>query len=247
VNPAGQAYEIPGGAADSLHLRRHRALTLTCLGDGANVSMLVYAASNPLDRLNIPDTLKAQMSARIAPPVVLMSDMGRALASVTGSSLGWHDAITGHSLDAHVEQHHGPSSYATHANAWRRSARAGLLDELWKHGLGARDLHATVNWFTKVAPAGDERGSLAYVPGHAAAGDWITLRAEQELLIVLSTAPHPLDPGGKWQPSGIRVTVQAVDAPGADDPSREHRAESARALAVTERSLLWQSLLRSAK
>jgi hypothetical protein len=233
-----QRYEIPGGAADSLRLRRHRALTLTCLGAGANVSMLVYAADNPLDRLNVPDTLKAQMSARLAPPMVLMSDLGRALASVTGSSLDWHDAVTGHSLDEQVERRHGPSSYAADSNGWRRSARAGLLDELWKHGLGARDLHANVNWFTKVVPAGDSRGALEYVPGHAVAGDWVTLRAEQDLLIVLSTAPHPLDPAEAWRPSGVRLTLEAVAAPGETDPSRTHRAESARALAVTERSLL---------
>jgi urea carboxylase-associated protein 2 len=234
----GLSYEIPGGAADSLRLRRHRALTLTCLGDGANVSMLIYAADDRLDRLNIPDTLKCQMSARIAPPMVLVSDRGRALASVTGSSLDWHDAITGHSLPAQIEQHHGPSSYAAHSNGWRRSARTGLLDELWKHGLGIRDLHANINWFTKVAPAGDARGTLAYVPGHAVTGDWVTLRAEQDLLLVLSTAPHPLDPAETWQPAGVRVSVEPVAPPAADDPSRLHRAESARALAVTERSLL---------
>ena len=235
---AKQSYEIPGGAADSLRLRRHRALTLSCLGDGANVSMLIYAADNPLDRLNIPDTLKAQMSARIAAPMVLMSDLGRALASVTGSSLDWHDAISGHSLDARVERRYGPSSYASDSNGWRRSARAGLLDELWKHGLGLRDLHANINWFSKVAPTADARGTLEYVPGHAVAGDWFTLRAEQDLLLVLSTAPHPLDPAETWQPSGVRVTIEPVAAPAADDPSRAHRAESARALAVTERGLL---------
>lgn len=233
-----RSFEIPGGAADSLRLRRHRALTLTTLDDGANVSMLIYAADNPLDRLNIPDTLKAQMSARVAAPMVLMSDMGRALASVTGSSLDWHDAITGHSLDVHVEQRHGPSSYAAHSNGWRRSARAGLLDELWKHGLGMRDLHAGINWFTKVAPAADARGTLEFVPGHTVAGDWVTLRAEQDLLVVLSTSPHPLDPAEHWEPAAVRVTVEAVDAPAADDASRTFRAESARALAVTEGSLL---------
>ncbi|HEU5429927.1 MAG TPA: urea amidolyase associated protein UAAP1 [Actinocrinis sp.] len=233
-----RGFETPGGAADSLRLRRHRALTLTCLGDGANVSMLIYAADNPLDRLNIPDTLKAQMSARIAAPMVLMSDMGRALASVTGSSLDWHDAITGHSLDVHVERRHGASSYAAHGNDWRRSARAGLLDELWKHGLGPRDLHASINWFSKVAPAEDARGTLAFVPGHAVAGDWVTVRAEQDLLVVFSTSPHPLDPAEAWRPAGVRVTVQEVAAPGDDDASRTFRAESARALAVTEGSLL---------
>jgi len=230
-------YEVPGGAADSLRLRRHRELTVTALGPGANVAMLIYALDEPLDRLNIPDTLKAQMSARIAAPMVLMSDMGRALASVTGSSLDWHDAITGHSLDRHVEQRFGPSSYASDANGWRRSARAGMLDELWKHGLGARDLHANINWFTKVAPAGQERGALEYVPGHSVAGDWISLRAELDLLIVYSTAPHRLDPAQDWNPAGIRLAVEASARPGASDPSRTHRAESARALELSERSV----------
>ena len=229
--------EVPGGAAESLRLRRHRQLTLTALGDGANVAMLIYVLDEPTERLNIPDTLKAQMSARIAPPMVLMSDLGRALASVTGSSLDWHDAITGHSLPAAVERRFGPSSYAADSNAWRRSARAGLLDELRKHGLGARDLHANVNFFSKVAPAGDARGTLAYVPGHAEADAWVTLRAELDLLIVLSTAPHPLDPAETWAPAGVRLSVSTASAPTAEDPSRLWRAESGRALELAERSV----------
>jgi uncharacterized protein len=230
-------YEVPGGAADSLRLRRHRELTLTCLGAGANVAMLIYALDNPLDRLNVPDTLKAQMSARIAAPTVLISDMGRALASVTGSSLDWHDAITGHSLDQHVEDRFGPSSYAADSNGWRRSARAGLLDELWKHGLDARDLHANINWFTKVGPAGDGRGSLEYASGHAAAGDWVTLRAQLDLLVVFSTAPHRLDPARDWNPAGVRLAITAAARPGPGDPSRALRAECARALELSERSV----------
>lgn len=234
---AGYDEDVPGGCAETLRLRRHRLLTLTCLGYGANVSMLIYALDDPAERLNIPDTLKAQMSARIAPPMVLMSDMGRALASVTGSSLDWHDAITGHSLPGAVQQRYGPSSYAADGNFQRRSARAGLLDELWKHGLGERDLHANVNFFSKVTVAGDERGSLAYVPGHAAAGDWVTLRAELDLLVILSTAPHPLDPAAQWSPAGVRLTEGAAGAPDADDTSRLWRAESGRALELSERGV----------
>ncbi|MCF2528995.1 urea amidolyase associated protein UAAP1 [Yinghuangia soli] len=231
------AHDIAAGAAWTVRLNRHRALRLTCLDDGANVSVLMFAAADPLERLNVPDTLKAQMSACLRPPLVLMSDMGRALATLTGSSLDWHDAVTGHSTDAHLDARWGPSDYAADRNAWRRSARAGLLDELAKHGLGRRDLHATANLFTKVVPDGDERGTLAFVPGHASAGDWAELRAEQDLLVVLSSAPHPLDPNPAWAPARIRATVAAVPAPGPDDPARLFRAESGRALAATERSL----------
>ncbi len=224
-------HDVPGGAGWSLVLPRGTALRLSALQDDACVSTLLYAAANPLERLNIPDTLKAQMSARVRPPMVLMSDLGRALCSVTGSSLDWHDAVTGHSLDRHVERF-GPSDYATHGNDWRRSARALLLDELATLGLGRRDLHATVNWFVKVAP--DQAGRLSFVDGHARTGDWVSLRAEQDVLVVLATAPHPLDPSGKWAPAGIRCTLSLAAPPGPDDPSRTFRPESARALAASE-------------
>lgn len=233
---SGYSIEVPGGAAESLRLRRHRALTLRALGPDANVAMLIYVLDDPTERLNVPDTLKAQMSARIKPPMTLMSDMGRALASVTGSSLDWHDAITGHSLSAAVERRFGASSYAQDRNEWRRSARFGLLAELWKHDLGARDLHANINFFSKVAAAGDERGTLTYVPGHATAGDWVTLRAETDLLVVLSTAPHPLCPQEIWSPAGVLLEVAEVAAPGADDASRTWRAETGRSLDLAERS-----------
>jgi len=228
--------EIPGGAAESQRVRRHQTLTLRALGADPNVAMLIYALDDPTERLNVPDTLKAQMSARIKPPMTLMSDMGRALATVTDSSLDWHDAITGHSLPAQVEAKYGSSSYAADRNAWRRSARQGLLDELWKHDLGARDLHANINFFAKVAASGDERGTLTYVPGHAAERDFVTLRMEIDVLVVLSTAPHPLDPSEVWHPAGVLLEVAQASAPGPEDPARHWRAETSRSLELAERS-----------
>jgi uncharacterized protein YcgI (DUF1989 family) len=223
-------YEMPGGASRTLALPRDHQLTLTALGDHPCVSTLVYAV-DPLERLCVPDTLKAQMSACVRPPMVLMSDLGRALCSVTRSTVDWHDAITGHSRDVDVARF-GPSSYGTDRNDWRRSARALFLDELATLGLSRRDLHATVNWFVKVVP--EER--LRFVAGHARTGDSVALRAEQDITLVLATAPHPLDPSPAWNPSPVRLEVSTVDAASSDDPSWTFRAESARALeAVTLR------------
>ena len=219
-------HDIPAGTYWSLTLRAGRVLRLTALDDGATCSTLIFAAGDPVDRLNVPDTLKAQMSARIRPPMVLMSDRGNALASVTGSSLDWHDCLTGHSLDVHTAAA-GPSSYGTDRNDWRRSARYGFLSELRKHGRGPADLHGCVNFFAKVAIGPD--GGFGYVPDHARAGDWVTLRAELDLLLVLSTAAHPMAP--EWAPGAVRARVEAGEPYGPDDPSVTFRPESARALA----------------
>lgn len=220
-------HDVPGGAAWSVQVRAGRVLRLTALGDGANCSTLVYPAADPVDRMNVPDTLKAQMSARIRPPMVLMSDRGVGLASVVGASSDWHDALGGHSLDHHVEPF-GPTSYQADRNDWRRSARVGLVSELTKHGRSATDLHACVNFFAKVAT--DDDGALAWVPNHSRTGDWVALRAEVDLLIVLSSAPHPMDP--EWSPAPVRAEIEPGEPYGEDDPSVLFRGESARALAA---------------
>lgn len=229
------SHDIPAGAAWSVLVRSGRELRLTALGPGANCSTLVFAAHHPVDRLNVPDTLKAQLSAKVCPPMVLMSDRGLALCSVTGSSLRWHDALCGHSLDAHVARF-GPSSYERDGNAWRRSARAGLLAELRKHGRGTADLHGCVNFFAKAAISDDPAGTLAFEPDHALTDDWVALRAELDLLVVLSTAPHPLDP--RWAPQAVRAQVRAVEPAGRDDPSWTFRAESERALLLAREVLV---------
>jgi uncharacterized protein YcgI (DUF1989 family) len=215
-------HDVPGGAAWSLRVRHGSEVRFTALGAGANASLLLLAADHPVDRLNLPDTLKAQLSACIRPPMVLMSDRGLGLASVTGSSLDWHDALCGHSTDKHVRRF-GPSTYQVDRNDRRLSARTGLLSELRKHGRDRADLHACVNLFSKVAVADD--GGLSLVADHCSQGDWVTLRAEIDLLAVLSTAPHPL--ATSWAPAGVRVTVG--QAPREDGP-RLFRDESARAL-----------------
>jgi urea carboxylase-associated protein 2 len=214
-------HTVPGGAAWSLQVARGRTITFHAEAERANVSLLLFAAQHRTDRMNVPDTLKAQYSACVKPPMVLMSDRGVGLASVTESSLDWHDALCGHGLSGY-----GESSYGTDRNGWRRSARTGLLSELRKHGRGEADLHATVNLFSKAAIDGD--AGLSFVPDHAQAGDWVTLRSELDLLLVLTTAPHPLDP--VWQPADVRVELRPAAPVADDDASRTFRAESARAL-----------------
>ena len=229
----GYAHEIPGGAAWSVTVRVGRTVTFTARGVDANLSLLLIGADR-LDRLNVPDTLKAQMSACIRPPMVLMSDRGMALASITASSLDWHDALTGFGHEPHLARF-GPSSYGTDRNDWRRAARTGLVSELTKHGMSEVDLHGCLNVFTKIAISGE--ADLAYQQGHCRAGDTLTLRTEQDLLLVASTAPHPMNPG-RWAPAPVRIEVDIAAQPSTGDPSCLFREESARALEATRKALL---------
>lgn len=222
------AHTVPGGAAWSAQVPAGSRITLTAGGPSSMASMLLFA-SDRLDRLNIPDTMKAQMSACITPPMVLMSDRGTALASVVSATRPWHDCLTGLSHDLHLQT---PSSYASDRNGWRRSARTLVLLELAKFGLGEADLHAPVNWFVSAGIADDASASFTGLTADTEAGDAVVLRTEQDVLAVFVTGPHPFAPAGALDP----VTITISTSPSEDSQaSRAWREESARALEMAGR------------
>jgi len=227
---------LPPAASWSRICARRTALTLTDVEGGANVAALLYRAADPLERYCMPDTLKAQHVSRLTAGVALYSDMGRVLASVTEDSVGWHDTITGHALDEHVAARWGPVSYQQARNGWRRSARHGLLVELAKFGLGARDLVANVNLFTKVSVGAD--GELSFVASNSPAGGSVTLRFELDTLVVLSSVPHPLDPAEEWSPRPVRLALTRSAGAADDDHVRMACPENERGFAASEAALV---------
>lgn len=225
--------DLPGGSMWSMRLRRHRLLRLEALGPGANVSALFYHAAEPLDRLNVPDTLKALHTAKLTRGHVLMSDMGHALVSIVEDTLGWHDPLAGHITAGHVEAKFGTRRYQEHRNEWHRNARDNFLVELGKHGLGLRDIVANVNFFSKVAV--DDDGLMQFVAEHCPSGASVTLRTETDVLVVLANCPHPMHPGGEYPRVPVRIEVGEAEAPGPDDFCRNFRPECGRALTLSER------------
>lgn len=224
---------VPGGNHWSGVLRRGSALRLTDCEGGANASMLLFNREEKLERYNMPDTLKGQHTAFLTAGNVLYSDMGRVLASIIRDEIGWHDTLCGVSDDAGILALYGEKTFATARNEMHRSGREGLLIELGKHGLGKRDLGATVNFFSKVAA--DENGKLAYVENHSRAGNCVDLRFEMDVLIALSAAPHPLDSRREYSPTAVKLSAFCAPAPREDDLCRTHCEQNARAFENTAR------------
>jgi urea carboxylase-associated protein 2 len=225
--------EVPGGGTWSHVLKRHSVLRLVDLEGGANVSALFYNADEPLERYNMPDTLKAQYTAFLTRGRVLLSDMGRVLCSIVGDTCGWHDTLCGHSDAALVARRWGRKRYQEARNAFHRNAHDNFLVELGKRGLGKQDIVPSVNFFSKVVT--DDGGNLAFVPGHSPAGASIELRAEMNVLVVLAAVAHPLDPSPEYRPKPVELSVLRGAAPGPDDECRLSRAEATRAFENTER------------
>jgi urea carboxylase-associated protein 2 len=231
-------HTIPAGSHWSGTFRRGSTVRLTDLNGGGNCAMIFFNPHDPLERYNMPDTLKAQHTGRLAAGHCLYSDMGRVVCSMVASSLDWHDPLCGVSDALTMQALYGPSHYQQERNALVRNGRDSLLTELGKYGLGKRDLGPTVNFFSKVSA--DTEGKLRFHPAHAQAGDFVDLRFEMDALVCLSTAPHPLESRTPYRPSAIGLSVWKNLPVAADDLCRNHCPENQRGFINTERYVAQQ-------
>lgn len=219
---------VPGGGHWSWRMPRGSAIRFVALEDGPNVSAVLYSALEKLERYNMPDSLKAQHTAHYQAGHVLMSDMGRSLASVTADSLGWHDPLGALLDNERLALKYGERRYEDARNGMYRSGKDGLLIEIGKYGLSKRDLIAPVNLFSKVSV--DAQGRFQFAPQHAKAGDFVELRFDMDVIFAISTAPHALDPNPVYAPKKVGLLAWRCGAAPANDACRAFRPENARAL-----------------
>lgn len=229
-----ESITLRGGAMWSRRMRRGQTLRLTDPTGRAAVAALLYNADLPLERYNMPDTLKAQFTAYLTAGRVLYSDMGRILASIVEDTCGWHDTISGCGNAATTRARYGQegASYQEKRNEFHRNTRDNFLVELGKHGLGKRDLVPNVNFFVRVGA--DDNGRISWLPGNSRPGASVLLRFEMNVLVVLSNTPHPLDPAAEYAPPEVTLAVGEAPPPRADDPCRVSRPENGRGFALTE-------------
>jgi len=208
---------VPGGWAHALPLARGETLRVVNTQGTPGVSLLFYNDKDRSERFNAGDTVKIQWNARLSRGRVLFSDMGRVLASITDDTYGRNDALTGGSSRT--------SNAARYGDAALRNTRDNLILLASKHGLDKRDIPPCLTLF---APVGvDGEGRFRWEGEGAAPGSYVDLRAELDLLVFVSNAPHPLAPGD-YAPKDIDLLVWKSPPPAADDFCRTATEEAIR-------------------
>lgn len=208
---------IPAGWYWTHLVPRGAALRLVNTSGSPGVAAQIWNADDPTERYNPADTMKVQWTTRLRAGLVLLSDMGRVLASVIADSDGLHDSLLGASMPGDG----------------RRSSRDNFLLAAGKHGLDARDVGPCITFFAGVRA--DAAGALSWDPASARAGATIDLRAEMNLLVALSNCPHPLAPAAAASPGAVEAVIWTPPPAAADDPCRTAGPEAVRAFENTER------------
>ena len=229
-------FDLRGDSHWSGVLRRGLTLRLTAIEADANLAALFYSHEQPLERYNMADTLKAQHTAFLTTGCVCYSDMGRILCSVTGDSCGWHDTICGLTNATLIETRYGRTRFQEQRNERYGNGRDAMLTELGKYGLGARDLVANINFFSKVTA--DAEGALQLQPGHCIAGAHVDLRFEMDTLAVFYAGPHPLDAATTFSPRAVSLSARQTGPAPKVDVCRDRCPENQRGFRNTEMQYL---------
>jgi urea carboxylase-associated protein 1 len=159
------------------------------------VDFLVYDAANVENRYNAANTIKINRSIYVGTGGRLISDLGDVLMTVSEDTVGHHDTLGG--------------CCSTEVNALRygikgtASCRNNFIAALAEHGLGSRDIVANLNFFMNVPVRPD--GSTEIVEGLSEPGDFVDLRAERNVLVVISNCPQLYNPCSGWDPTPIRL------------------------------------------
>ena len=186
----------PGGDWSRI-MKRGQVLRLVDLEGTQAVDFLCYNALDSAERYNAADTMKINGSLFIGKGTRLYSDMGNVMFRVIDDTCGRHDTIGGCCSRE--------SNRVRYGVAESPNCRDNFLRALSRHGLGKKDIVANINFFMNVPVT--ETGGLEFVDGVSAPGKYVEMRAEMDVVVLISNCPQLNNPCNGYNPTPIRLLV----------------------------------------
>jgi hypothetical protein len=190
---------VPARAPWDAVVRAGQTLRIVDLEGNQAVDFLLYALADDAERYSAQDTIAAQGNIFLRTGSVLLSNEGRAMATVMGTSVDYHDTIGGAcSCESNTLRygHHTKSQHACVENFLQANGR---------YGRGKRDMVSNINWFMNVPVEVD--GTLGIVDGISAPGLYVDIRAEMDLVVVISNCPQVNNPCNGFNPTPVRMII----------------------------------------
>ncbi len=191
---------VPARTAWSHALYRGQILRIVDLEGQQAVDTLFYNLHDTAERYDAQRTLLAQRRAYLATGSRIVSNDGNILATIVADTCGLHDTVAGAcSCEANTVRF-------GHETRYMHACRENFLLELAKYDMTKRDIVANINFFMNVPVRPD--GELAVVDGVSAPGAFVEIRAEMDLLCVISNCPQVNNPCNGFTPTPIHVVIR---------------------------------------
>jgi len=192
---------VPAGEPFMRRIARGQVLRILDLEGNQAVDTLFYNADNTEERYDANNTIRGQNNIYLTAGTILVSNEGKPMLTITADTCGRHDTLGGAcSAESNTVRY---ALEKRHMHACRDSFLLALAE--YDHGMSKRDLPSNINFFMNVPVTLD--GRLTFEDGISAAGRYVEMRAEMDILVLISNCPQLNNPCNAYNPTPVEVLV----------------------------------------
>jgi urea carboxylase-associated protein 1 len=182
-------------------IRKGQIFRITDLGGNQAVDTLFYNAADTSDRYSAQDTIREQRNLYLTTGSRLMSTRGTVLLTIIADTCGRHDTLGGACANESNMVRYAIEK--RHMHACRSSFLKAVTQ--WGGGMDKRDIASNINFFMNVPVTA--AGKLTFEDGISESGKYVELRAETDVIALISNCPQLNNPCNAYNPTPVEVCI----------------------------------------
>ena len=202
-NPSDAVYRhvVPAGEPWIHEIRSGQYFRIVDLGGNQAADTLFYNAHDYADRYSAQDTIQSQGNLYLTTGTRLMSTGGTVLLTIVADTCGRHDTVGGACANESNMVRYAIEK--RHMHACRSSFLKAVIE--WGRGMDKRDIANNINFFMNV-PVTPE-GRLTFEDGISEPGKYVEMRAETDVIALISNCPQLNNPCNAYNPTPVEVLI----------------------------------------
>jgi urea carboxylase-associated protein 1 len=199
-------HDLPAGEPWLHEVKRGQTLRIVDLEGNQAVDTIFYNAADTAESYSVTDTLQRQGGIYLSAGSVLYSNRGRPMLAIVADTCGRHDTLGGacaaesNTVRYALQKKFMHSCRDNYLLALARANNGAVMS-----GMDKRDLVPNVNFFMNVPVTAD--GGLSFEDGLSAPGKYVELRAEMDVLVLVSNCPQLNNPCNAYNPTPVRFVI----------------------------------------
>ncbi|MEW8221317.1 MAG: urea amidolyase associated protein UAAP2 [Candidatus Thiodiazotropha taylori] len=183
-------------------LKAGETLRILDLEGNQAADTLFYSADNPAERYSAMDTIREQGNVYLTAGSKLRSNENNVMLEVVADTCGRHDTLGGACATESNTVRYDLEKRCMHAcrDSWMLA-----VAEHPEYGISKRDITHNINFFMNVPVTAE--GGLTFEDGISAPGKYVELRAEMDVIVLLSNCPQLNNPCNGYNPTPIECLI----------------------------------------
>ena len=183
-------------------IRKGQVFRILDLEGNQAVDTLFYNAHDPEERYSAIDTIQRQRNLYIGVGTKLISTEGNPMLTIVADNCGRHDTLGGACAQESNTVRYSLDKRFMHAC---RDNFMSAIQHHHDHPMTKRDITHNINFFMNV-PVTPE-GKLTFEDGLSAPGKYVEMRAEMDVVCLISNCPQLNNPCNAYNPTPIRLLI----------------------------------------